>query len=181
METIRLLLSIQAEAIKRLRSRVFGNFPSPRVSRSRLVVFSRPRIHTQYTREWPLYNLQMGLLQRATSWYYARSVQNLAPGDVCSIKSEDRFSVAKVLAKSGDVVHVRIYKEKFAIRPQLLEMRALSLGSIDDPDGFGVGHVPLSCARFGSWLPARFRSDPVTDDEFVWVTEWERSGGDVWS
>jgi hypothetical protein len=109
----------------------------------------------------------MGLLQRATSWYYARSVQNFVPGDVCSIKSEDRFSVAKILAKSGDVVHVRIYKENFAIRPQSVEMRALSLGSINGPDGFGVGHVPLSCATLGSWLPAKFRSDPVTDDEFI--------------
>jgi hypothetical protein len=132
-------------------------------------------------REWPLYNLQMGLLQRATFWYYARRSENFAPGDVCSIKSEDRFSVAKILAMSSEVVHVRIYKEKFAIRPQSVEMGALSLGSINDPDGFGVGHVPLSRATFGSWLPAKFRSDPVTDDEFIWVTEWEKSGGGVWS
>lgn len=123
----------------------------------------------------------MGLLRRATSWYYARSVQEFAPGDVCSIKSEDRFSIAKILAKSGNVVHVRIYKEKFAIRPESVEMRALSLGSMNDRDGFGVGHVPLSCATFGSWLPVKFRSDPVTDDEFIWVTEWEKSGGSAWS
>jgi hypothetical protein len=123
----------------------------------------------------------MGLLERAMSWYYARSVQNFAPGDVCSIKSEDQFAVLKVLSKSDDVVHVRVYKEKFPTRPTSLEMRALSLGSIKDPDGFGVGHLPLSCATFGSWLPAKFRSDPVTDDELIWVTEWERSGGSVWS
>ena len=123
----------------------------------------------------------MGLLQRAMSWYYARSVQNFGPGDVCSIKSEDRFSVAKILSKRGDVIHLRIYKENFAIRPESIEMRALSLGSINDPDGFGVGHIPLACATFGSWLPAKFRSDPVTDDELIWVTDWERSGGSVWS
>jgi hypothetical protein len=123
----------------------------------------------------------MGLLQRAISWYYAGSVQHFAPGDVCSIKSEDQFSVAKILSKRGNVVHVRIYKEKFAIRPESIEMRALSLGSISDPDGFGVGHIPLSCATFGSWLPAKFRSDPVTDEELICVTEWERSGGSVWS
>jgi hypothetical protein len=49
-----------------------------------------------------------------------------------------------------------IYKEKFAIRPISVEMHALTLGSIDDPDGFGVGHLPLSCATFGSWLPDLF-------------------------
>ena len=123
----------------------------------------------------------MVLFQRAISWYYARSVQNFAPGDVCSIKSEDWFSVLKILSKRGDVVHARIYKEKFATRPTSVEMRALSLGSIDDPDGFGVGHIPLSCAAFGFWLPAKIRYDPVTDDELILVTEWERSGGSVWS
>jgi hypothetical protein len=123
----------------------------------------------------------MGLLERAMSWYYARSVQNFAPGDVCSIKSEDQFAVLKVLSKRDDVVHVRVYKEKFPTRPASIEMRTLSLGSINDPDGFGVGHLPLSCATFGSWLPAKFRCDPVTDDELIWVTEWEQSGGSVWS
>jgi hypothetical protein len=92
----------------------------------------------------------MGLLQRAAFWYYARSVRNFAAGDVCSIKSEDRFSVAKILAITGNVVHVRLYKEKFEIRPQAIPMSTLSLGSIDDPDGFGVGHLPLSRGTFGS-------------------------------
>ena len=123
----------------------------------------------------------MGLLQRAAFWYYARSVRSFAAGDVCSIKSEDRFSVAKILAMTGNVVHVRLYKEKFAIRPQSVEMSALSLGSINDPDGFGIGHLPLSRGTFGSWLPTKFQTDPVTDDEFIWVTAWEESGGGVWS
>ena len=142
------------------------------MSRSRFVVVRGPRSTLEMGSQSQLYTLAMGLLRRATSWYYARSVQNLAPGDVCSIKSEDGFSVAKVLAKSSNVVHVRIYKEKFAIRPDSVGTSALSLGSIHDPDGFGVGHIPLSCATFGSWLPAKFRSEPVTDDEFIWVTEW---------
>ncbi len=123
----------------------------------------------------------MGLLRRAAFWYYTRSVQNFAAGDVCSVKYEDRFSVAKILAVNGDVFHVRLYKEKFVIRPQSVQIGALSLGSIDDPDGFGVGHVPLLGGTFGSWLPVRCQSDPVTDDELIWVIEWENSGGGVWS
>jgi len=105
----------------------------------------------------------------------------LAAGDVCSVKSEDHFSVAKILTMSGDVVHVRLYKEKFRERPQAVEMGTLSLGSIDDLDGFGVGHLPLSRGTFGSWLPARIQNDPVTDDELIWVSEWEKSGGGVWN
>ncbi len=96
----------------------------------------------------------MGLLQRAAFWCYAWSVRNFAVGDVCSIKSGDRFSVAKILAMSGGVVHVRLYKEKFAVRPQSVEMGALSPGSIDNPDGFGVGHLPLSRGTFGTGFPS---------------------------
>ena len=79
------------------------------------------------------------------------------------------------------MVHVRIYKERFATRPKSIEMDALTLGTINDADGFGVGHIPLSCACFGSWLPVRFRTDPVADDEVIWVTEWEKSDGSVWN
>lgn len=123
----------------------------------------------------------MKLLQQAALWHFARSVRNLSAGDLCSIKSEEHFSVAKILAVGRDVVHVRLYKERFHERPQSVDTGSLSLGRIDDPDGFGVGHLPLSLGTFGSWLPVRFQSDPVTDDELVWVSEWEKSGGGVWN
>ena len=124
----------------------------------------------------------MKLLQRVARWYLARAVRDLAAGDVCSIKSEDQIKVAKVLAVSHDVVHVRLYKEKFLDRPRSVDLETLSLGRIDDPDGFGVGHLPLSPSTFGSWLPVHFQDDPVTDgEELIWVTEWERSGGGVWN
>jgi acetyl esterase/lipase len=36
------------------------------------------------------------------SWYYARGVRNLGPSDLCSVRSEDRFGVAKILSKGDD-------------------------------------------------------------------------------
>jgi hypothetical protein len=51
-------------------------------------------------------------------------------------------------------------QRKFAIRPQSVEMGALSLGSINDPDGFGVGHLPLSRGTFGSWAPGQIPDRP---------------------
>jgi hypothetical protein len=50
----------------------------------------------------------------------------------------------KVLAVDHSAIHVRLYKNRFTNRPQSVDTRELSLGSIDDPDGFGVGHLPLS-------------------------------------
>ena len=77
------------------------------------------------------------LLKAVITWYYARTIPaSLAVGDLCSIKSEDGFAIVKVLALDRDVVHVRIYREKFSKRPTHAEPDGLSLGTIDDPDGF---------------------------------------------
>jgi hypothetical protein len=123
----------------------------------------------------------VSLLQAFARWYYARSLpKRLEAGDLCSIVSGNQFSVAKVLALSRDVVHVRTYKENFTERPARIDIASLSMGSIDDPDGFGVGHLPLSRGSFGSWLPRRAGHDPVIDDELIWVHEWEKSRGGVW-
>jgi hypothetical protein len=73
------------------------------------------------------------------------------------------------------------WSEDVTAKPILPITNFKSFPTTNDPDGFGVGHVPLSRAASGSWLPAKFRSDLVTDDEFIWVTEWEKSGGGVWS
>jgi hypothetical protein len=62
----------------------------------------------------------------------------------------------------------------------LRRFKAFRWGHIDDPDGFGVGHLPLSLGTFGSWLPVCFQKEPVTDDDLIWVREWEKSGGGVW-
>jgi hypothetical protein len=105
----------------------------------------------------------------------------LAAGDLCSIISEDRFAVVKVLALERNVVHVSLYREKFPERPTSVNPAGLSLGAIDDPGGFGVGHLPLSYGTFGSWNPIRIQAQPVTDDEMVWVLEWRKSNGGVWN
>ena len=122
------------------------------------------------------------LLKAVVEWYYARTIPaRLATGDLCSIKSGDGFAIVKVLSVDRDVVHVRIYKEKFSQRPTCIDPNRLSLGAIDDPDGFGVGHLPLSRGTFGSWMPIYIQNDPATDDELVWVSEWQKSKGGVWN
>lgn len=56
---------------------------------------------------------------------------------------EGWYRIAKVLVVENDGVHVRLYKNKFKTRPTSVEFASLSLGSIHDKDGFGMGHLPL--------------------------------------
>src|SRR6059058_2332145 len=90
------------------------------------------------------------------------AVYRASPGDICSVRSEgELFGVIKVLAVADGVVHVRLYKEKFPERPQRVAASSLTLGSVTDSGGFGMGHIPLSGATFDSWAPVPFQNEPV--------------------
>jgi len=123
------------------------------------------------------------LLQKAARWYFRRLIPaRLAAGDLCSVKSGREFGVVKVLVVERDLVHVRSYREKFRERPiGGISSTRLSLGSINDPGGFGVGHLPLSLSTFGSWVPKRIESEPVTDDELDGFRAWQEYKGGVWN
>ena len=45
-------------------------------------------------------------------------------------------------------VHVRLYKNKWKERPEKVDASTLSLGGVDDKDGFGMGHLPLTKRTF---------------------------------
>ena len=106
---------------------------------------------------------------------------DLSAGDVCSVASGgDGYGVVKVLAVESETVHVRVYKEKYGWRPERIETAALSLGSIHDPDGFGIGHLPLSRPEFGGWEPVRINREKVADEELEGYRMWQESGGGVW-
>ena len=66
---------------------------------------------------------------------------------------EGWFRVAKILVVDDGGIHIRLYKNKWKERPQAVDISVLSLGSIHDADGFGMGHLPLARKSFGAWLP----------------------------
>jgi hypothetical protein len=102
-------------------------------------------------------------------------------GGLYSVESGDgRYGVAKVLVLEPGVVHVRVYAEKFPSRPTGLDETKLTLGTIHDKDGFGIGHLPLQPAGFAAWEPALIKIVPVGADELDGYEEWKRSGGGVW-
>ena len=90
-----------------------------------------------------------------------------------------RFGVVKVLTQEAGIVHVRVYKQKFDTRPEKIEAGSLTLGSIRDPDGFGMGHLPLSLATFQGWQPVLLTVIPVTSEELGGYKYWKESGGGV--
>ena len=96
------------------------------------------------------------------------------PGEVYSaIWADDgTFHVVKVLEVDDVGVHIRIYKERFALRPSRDELGELSLGSVFEGEDFGVGHLPLSHEAFELWEPELIKTEPVDPEELEGYEMW---------
>jgi hypothetical protein len=101
---------------------------------------------------------------------------------VCSVESGGgTYGVVKVLAVDANAVHVRLYKEKFGWRPERIGTASLTLGSMHEADGFGIGHLPLARADFGGWKPVRMHCEELSDEELEGYHVWQEMGGGVFS
>ena len=90
---------------------------------------------------------------------------------------EGFYRVAKVLVIDKDGVHIRLYKNKWKERPQIIDTNVLSLGSVIDKDGFGMGHLPLSKRSFAAWKPMVIGQEEVKKDELDGYDMWKEGGG----
>ena len=99
---------------------------------------------------------------------------DFAAGQIFSGNWDDdgTYRVAKVLAVDEHAVHVRVYKQRFRQPPTSIEPDDLTLGSIDDPDGFGVGHLPLSRDELALWGPSLITTARVDDEELEGYRMW---------
>ena len=71
------------------------------------------------------------------------------PGDLYSVEGEAKnYKIAKVLVVDSNAVHIRLYKNTFQKRPSSVDPGTLSIGSVRDPNGFGMDHMPLSRSSF---------------------------------
>ena len=102
---------------------------------------------------------------------------DLVVGGLYSVKERGAFQVVKVLAVDRDLVHVRIYKNKFPDRPASVEPSKLTLGSIKDKDGFGIGHAPIDKSMLEEWAPELIMETAVTEDELEGYRLWRESRG----
>lgn len=90
---------------------------------------------------------------------------------------EGFFRVCKALVLDEQGVHVRLYKNEWKERPTIVDVSSLSLGGIDDPDGFGMGHLPVSRKEFATWRPVFVQQGTVAKDELDGYEMWKKSGG----
>lgn len=98
---------------------------------------------------------------------------DLAPGDICSIKSgESAFGIIKILVIDQHVLHVRKYKNRFPERPYDVNLAMLCIGTVNDPDGLGVAHLAVSASGFATWMPARIGKQEVTDEDLEGYRCW---------
>jgi hypothetical protein len=105
----------------------------------------------------------------------------LFEGGYYSIADGETFSIAKVLKLEQDIVHVRIYKQHFPQRPRSIDISLLTLGSIHDKDGFGMGHLPLRLETFTANEPAFITYSEVKPEELEGYELWKDLGGKgVW-
>ena len=105
----------------------------------------------------------------------------LFEGAYYSVIDAEMFSIAKVLKLEPDKVHVRIYQQHFAERPRSIDPSALTLGTIHDKDGFGMGYLPLRLATFMNSEPMFLTHAEVTPQELEGYNLWKESAdGGVW-
>lgn len=90
---------------------------------------------------------------------------------------EGAYQVAKVLAIEDLGVHIRVYKNRFPIRPTQVDFASLSIGTIHDKDGFGMGHLPLTHKAFSAWAPRFLNDHSVTEEELEGYREFKSAGG----
>jgi hypothetical protein len=99
-------------------------------------------------------------------------------GDLCTVDDGEGFyRVAKILAVDGRGVHVRLYKNRWNERPKSVDTSALSLGNINDKDGFGMGHIPLTKQAFAAWTPVVLGKQEVLKEELDGYEMWKDGGG----
>jgi hypothetical protein len=78
--------------------------------------------------------------------------KKLKAGAICTVDDGDgKFGVVKILVIDNEIAHIRIYKNKYNQRPVSIHLKTLSMGSIYDKDGFGIGHTPLDRKGFENW------------------------------
>jgi hypothetical protein len=87
------------------------------------------------------------------------------------------FRIVKVLVVDESTVHLRSYAERFDELPRGISSSALSLGALDSPGGFGIGHFPIGREAFiraeRILLSQEFVAEEELDGYRIWAGEGE--------
>lgn len=95
-------------------------------------------------------------------------------GSICTVENGDgKFGVVKVLVINDKEAHVEVYKNVYEKRPTKIDLKTLSIGSINDKDGFGFGHIPLERKQFENWKPVSVGYQKVTKEDLEGYEMWK--------
>ena len=123
--------------------------------------------------------LSLALIMSACN--QAKSVSNdwRVGGLYSTADGKGQFSVVKILVLEPNAVHVRIYKQRFSTRPTSIDPASLTLGQLDDKEGFSIGHLPLSKSSFELWQPVFITQQSVSEGELEGYKAWKEAKGGV--
>jgi hypothetical protein len=126
-------------------------------------------------------------------------IGDLKAGALYSVYNGDEsgeFGVVKILVLEPPAVHICVYKNNFATRPEHVDPASLALGieagvfenaleedKIEEmfaAEGFGIAHMPVHLRDFiYGWQPVFIMDSPVTEDELEGYNIWKQEGGGV--
>jgi len=96
----------------------------------------------------------------------AKDDKSIQVGGLYATQDKDgSWRVMKVLAVDEFAVHLRSYANKYPEQPKDIDSTKLTLGGINDPAGFGIGHFPLAKEGFFKDNPVLIKVVPVKEEE----------------
>jgi len=102
------------------------------------------------------------------------NTDKIKAGSICTVENGDgKFGVVKILVINDKQAHVKVYKNVYDKRPAKIDIETLSIGSMNDKDGFGIGHIPLERKEFDSWKPVSVGYEKVTKEDLEGYEIWK--------
>ena len=99
---------------------------------------------------------------------------DLSAGAIMSVEDgENKYGVVKILAADDSLVHLRMYGGVHDSRPQTIGDKDQGLGSVNDPENMGIGHLPIAREEFLSWKPVLIMQEKVREEELEGYRIWQ--------
>jgi hypothetical protein len=123
-------------------------------------------MHYRHTTIWLLVLVAVGGCASEGSALVPKDDKSIQVGGLYATQDNDgSWRVSKVLAVDEFAVHLRIYANKFPEQPKDVDPAELTLGGLNAPAGFGVGHCPLAKKGFFNDNPVLIKVVPVKEEE----------------
>lgn len=96
----------------------------------------------------------------------AKDDTSIKVGGLYATQDKDgSWRVMKVLAVDEFAVHLRSYANEFPEQPKDVDPSELTLGGLNNPGGFGIGHFPVAKEGFFKDNPVLIKVVPVKEEE----------------